>query len=223
MTHQPVKIAVVLSGCGVFDGSKIHEATCTLLNISCNGAEYQCFAPNIKQSAVINHLTVKPESESRNVLVEAARIARGKIKDLADFNPNQFDAIIFPGGSGAAKNLCNYAEKGAGCDVNPAVEKALFAAYENSLAIGAICIAPALIARVLGKFGITVTIGTDSATAAEIEKTGARHQNCSAEDICVDRIHKIVTTPAYMLANSICEINAGIGKLVKEVIELSRQ
>jgi len=223
MDKQPVKIAVVLSGCGVFDGSEIHEAVCTLLNIACEGAEYECFAPNIPQSAVINHLSIKPTAESRNVLEEAARIARGKIKDLAEFDPSRFKAVIFPGGSGAAKNLCNFAEKGAECDVNPVVEKALLAAYQNSLVIGAICIAPALIARVLGKFGITVTIGNNPETAAKIEKNGAHHQNCPADGVCVDSQHKIVTTPAYMLAKSICEINTGIAKLVKETIKLCQQ
>ena len=222
MSVSEKKIAVVLAGCGVFDGSEIHEATCTLLNIAAQGASYQCFAPNIRQPMVVNHYTKAAEpDESRNVLTEAARIARGNIKSLAEFNPDQFDAVIFPGGQGAAKNLCDFAVKGAACDVNPDVEQALVIAYEKQMPIGAICIAPALVARVLGRHGITVTICNDPKTAAEIEKTGARHQNCEVENICVDHAHKIVTTPAYMLAHSIAEVNEGIRKLVAEVLKLS--
>lgn len=218
------KIAVVLSGCGVFDGSEIHEATCALLNIADQGAAYQCFAPDIEQTSVINHYTRQAEpDQSRNVLVEAARIARGNIKSLAEFTPERFDAIIFPGGQGAAKNLCDFAAKGADCSVNPVVAETLNAAFAEQMPIGAICIAPALVARVLGKHGITVTIGNDPQTAAEIEKTGARHQNCDVDGICVDHRHKIVSTPAYMLAISIAEVNTGIAKLVREIINLSRK
>ncbi len=220
MSVSEKKIAVMLAGCGVFDGSEIHEATCTLLNIAGQGAAYQCFAPDIKQPAVINHYTRTETAESRNVLAEAARIARGNIKSLAEFNPDQFDAVIFPGGQGIAKNLCDFASKGAGCTVNQEIEKTLNAAYEKQMPIGAICIAPALIARVLGKHGITVTIGNDPQTAAEIEKTGARHQNCEVENACVDHAHKIVTTPAYMLAHSIVEVNEGIRKLVAEILKM---
>ncbi len=222
MSAEEKKIAVILSGCGVFDGSEIHDAACTLLNIAEQGAAYQCFAPDIEQTSVINHYTKSVEQDqSRNVLVEAARIARGNIQSLADFNPDLFDALVLPGGQGAAKNLCDFALKGADCEVNPEVAKALNAAYDKRLPIGAICIAPAVTARVLGKHGITVTIGNDPATAAEIEKTGARHQNCDVDDACIDRQHKIVTTPAYMLATSIAEVNAGIKKLVTEILKLS--
>ena len=223
MSTDQKKIAVVLAGCGVFDGSEIHEATCALLNIAAKGAVYQCFAPNAKQTAVINHLTHTEEKEqSRNMLEEAARIARGNIKDLKEFNPDHFDAVIFPGGQGAAKNLCNFAVKGAACDVNEDVQKALEAAYAKHLPIGAICIAPALIARVLGKNGITVTIGNDVTTAAQIEKTGEHHHNCKVDDAYVDDTHKIVSTPAYMLATSIAEVNAGIARLVEEILKLCR-
>lgn len=223
MSTAEKRIAVVLAGCGVFDGSEIHEATCTLLNIAAKGASYQCFASNANQTAVINHLTHTEEKEqSRNMLEEAARIARGNIKDLKDFNPDCFDAVIFPGGQGAAKNLCNFAVKGAACDVNQDVQKTLETAYAKQLPIGAICIAPALIARVLGKHGITVTIGNDAATAAQIEKTGAHHHNCDVDSAYVDREHKIVSTPAYMSATSIAEVNAGISRLVEEILKLCR-
>ena len=221
MNTTEKKIAVILSGCGVFDGRKIHEATCTLLNISLNGANYQCFAPNIEQSAVINHLThMEEKSKKRNILEEAARIARGNIKDLKEFNPEQFDAVIFPGGQGAAKNLCNFATKGADCDVNEDVRKTLELAFKKHLPIGAICIAPALVACVLGKYGISLTIGNDPETARQIEKTGAKHCNCIVNKAYVDYEHKIVSTPAYMLAKSIAEVNAGISNLVKEILKL---
>ncbi len=221
MSVAEKKIAVVLSGCGVFDGSEIHETVCTLLNIANSGVQYQCFAPDMFQPTVINHYTkTQVVDEKRNILAEAARIARGDIKSLATFNPDLFNAVIFPGGQGAAKNLCDFASRGASCKVNPDVEKTIITAYEKRLPIGAICIAPALIARVLGKYGITVTIGNDAQTAAEIEKTGAHHQICQTDGVCVDHNHKIVTTPAYMLANSIADINKGIQKLVEEILKI---
>ena len=221
MSVAPKKIAVVLAGCGVFDGSEIHEAVCTLLNLAANGADYQCFAPDAPQPAVIDHRRKTPAvGESRNMLTEAARIARGNIKSLNEFKPEDFDAVIFPGGQGAAKNLCNFALSGAAAEVRPDVKKALTDAYAAGLPIGAICIAPALVALALGHHGITLTIGNDAATAAEIEKTGARHQVCETEGVCVDEQHRIVSTPAYMLASSVAEVNAGIARLVKEILRM---
>lgn len=218
-----MKIAIILSGCGVFDGSEIHEATCTMLNIDKQGAEYQCFAPNETQSKVVNHFTHKIEENSeRNILVEAARIARGNIKDIRDFNIIDFDAVIFPGGSGAVTNLCNFASKGCACEVNPEVVRVINDCYESQMPIGAICIAPALIAHVLGQHKIVVTIGNDKQVASVIEENGAIHKECKADEIAVDEKHKIVTTPAYMLAKSIKEVDNGIAKLVAEIIRLGR-
>ena len=214
-----VKIAVVLSGCGNMDGSEIHESTCTLLNIEKQGAQYQCFAPNINQSSVINHLSRRNEMESRGVLIESARIARGNILDLAEYRAGDFDAIIFPGGLGAAKNLCTYADKGTDCVVNFDVQNALLSSFRK-IPIGAICIAPVLLAKVLGHHGITVTIGNDTDTAIDIKQTGAKHEEHNSEETCVDIENKIVTTPAYMLAKSIKEVDTGISNLIKELIRL---
>ncbi len=218
-----MKIAIILSGCGVFDGSEIHEATCTMLNIDKQGAEYQCFAPNETQSKVVNHFTHKIEENSeRNILVEAARIARGNIKDIRDFNIIDFDAVVFPGGSGAVTNLCDFFEKGRACEVNPEVVRVINDCYESQMPIGAICIAPALIAHVLGQHKIVVTIGNDKQVASVIEENGAIHKECKADEIAVDEQHKIVTTPAYMLAKSIKEVDSGVAKLVAEIIRLGR-
>ncbi|MBO7556440.1 MAG: isoprenoid biosynthesis glyoxalase ElbB [Alphaproteobacteria bacterium] len=219
-----MKVAVILSGCGVFDGSEIHEAVCTLLNLSKQGVEYQCFAPNKKQSKVINHLTREvEENEQRNILVEAARIARGNIKDLRDFNTIDFDAVIFPGGSGAINNLCDYGSKGANCRIDSDISKIISDCYECKMPIGAICIAPVLLAFVLGKYGITLTIGSNEQVIKAIEQTGAKHKKCSADNAVTDNKNLIVTTPAYMLATSIKETDAGISKLVSELIRLGRE
>ena len=214
------KIGVVLSGCGVFDGSEIHEATFTLLAIDRAGCQAVCMAPNV-EFPVTNHLTKEASGEVRNVLTESARIARGAILDIAGVTAADLDAIVFPGGFGAAKNLCDFAMKGATAAINPEVARLLQEMAASSKPIGAICIAPVVIAAVLGKqLAATVTIGTDSGTAAEIEKTGARHQECPVHEIVVDRKNKIVSTPAYMLATRISEVADGIDKCVKEVVSL---
>lgn len=213
------KIGVILSGCGVNDGSEIHEAVITLLAIDRAGAEAICMAPDIEQLHVVNHLTGQPVAgEKRNVLVEAARIARGKIRNLKEVKASELDALILPGGFGAAKNLCDFALQGAACSVNPEVERLLREVHQAGKPIGALCIAPALVARILGKEQPTVTIGTDPATAAAIEQTGAQHQDCPVREFVIDRQHKLVTTPAYMLAGRIGEAADGIEKTVRAVI-----
>lgn len=213
------KIAVVLAGCGVFDGSEIHEATLTMLAISRQGAHYQCFAPDIEQAHVINHLTGQQMPEKRNVLVEAARIARGNIKPLSDYNPSDFDAIIFPGGFGVAKNLCTFAFDGINCKVNPDVERAVRATAVAEKPIGALCISPVLLARILTE--VEVTIGNDEGTAAAIENMGAIHINSTHGEIVTDKKYKLVTTPCYMLDATINQIGDGAENLVKRVLELS--
>lgn len=214
------KIGVVLSGCGVRDGSEIHEAVLTLLAIDRQGAEAICMAPDADFPAT-NHLTMQETAERRNALVESARIARGNIRDIKSVRASDLDAIVFPGGFGAAKNLCDFAVKGAAASVHPEVSRLLKEMAVAGKPIGAICIAPALIAAVLGKeFGPTVTIGNDAGTAAEIEKTGSRHEECPVTGFVVDKKNKLVTTPAYMLANRISEPFEGIDKCVREVIAL---
>lgn len=214
------KIGVVLSGCGVRDGSEIHEAVCVLLAIDQAGCEAVCMAPDV-DFAVTDHLTMQETVEKRNILVESARIARGDIRDIKDVKATDLDAIIFPGGFGAAKNLCDFAMKGAAASVNPEVVRLLKEMAAAGKPIGAICIAPVLIAAVLGReYETTLTIGNDADTAAEIAKTGAKHEACSVTEFVVDAKNKIVSTPAYMLANRISETYEGIGKCVKEVIKL---
>ncbi len=220
---MPVKkIGVVLSGCGVMDGSEIHEAVLTLLAIDKAGAAAVCMAPNIPQSDVVDHVTNDSKKETRNVLVEAARIARGHIKDMADVSAKDLDALIFPGGYGAAKNLCDFAHKGKECRVHPEVSRLVQAMLKEGKPIGAICIAPAILAGLLGKTGPVLTIGTDKQTAATLEQMGAKHQTCTVFDIAVDENKKIVTTPAYMLAERISEAAAGIEKLVQKVLSLTK-
>ncbi|MFP4025249.1 MAG: isoprenoid biosynthesis glyoxalase ElbB [Thiohalospira sp.] len=212
------KIAVVLSGNGVFDGSEIHEATLTLYSIVKNGATYELFAPNIEQHHVVNHLTGDEMNEKRNVLTEAARIARGKIHDLANFKANDFDAIIFPGGFGVAKNLCTFAFDGSDCKVNLDVEKAIRSMNERKKPIGALCIAPVLIAKILGD--IEVTIGQDKDTAKAIKDMGAKHKDTTHGEIIIDEKNKIVTTPCYMLDANIGQIGDGANNVVKKILEM---
>lgn len=217
------KVGVCLSGCGVFDGSEIHEAVLTMLALDQAGAEIVCCAPNVDQAVVIDHLTQRPASgTSRNVLVESARIARGDVKDLAQVKASQIDALIFPGGFGAARNLCDFAEKGPDCTVHPEVERLAGEMLDAGKPIGAICIAPAMLARIVGGRGMhpRMTIGNDKETAAALEKMGVAHLDCPCESFVVDEAHKIVTTPAYMLGKGPAMVFAGIQKLVQEVLRL---
>jgi enhancing lycopene biosynthesis protein 2 len=214
------KVAVILSGCGVYDGAEIHESVLALLRLSQRGAEVQCFAPDIPQHHVINHLTGQESAESRNVLVEAARIARGKIRDVRELQAADYDALVIPGGFGAAKNLSDFAFRGASCAVQPDVLAAArgFAAAHKP--VGLICIAPALAARIYGA-GVQCTIGNDPDTAAMLADMGAEHVECAVDDVVVDAQRKLVTTPAYMLAKSLAEAASGINKLVDRVLELA--
>lgn len=214
------KVAVVLAGCGVYDGSEIHEAVLTLLAIDRHGATYQCLAPNIEQMHVVNHVTGQPATgEKRNVLVEAARIARGNIQDIATARAEDFDAMIVPGGFGAAKNLCDFAVKGSAMTVQPDFLRFARAMRDARKPIGLICISPAMSATIFGE-GVQCTIGNDAETAAAIEAMGARHVNCSVEKTVVDERNKLVTTPAYMLAQNIGEVAKGIDGCVEKVLEL---
>lgn len=216
------KVAVILSGCGVYDGAEIHESVITLLRLDQRGAQVQCFAPNIAQLHVINHLTGEEMPESRNVLVESARIARGNVKDLGDADVNDFDALIVPGGFGAAKNLSSFAIDGPGCSVHPDVLALAEAFAEAGKPVGLICISPALAAKIYGP-GVVCTIGNDADTAAAIVKMGGTHEECDVHDIVEDTARKLVTTPAYMLAQSISEAAGGIYKLVDRVLELTHE
>ena len=209
--------AVILAGNGVFDGAEIHEATLTLLAIKQQGGEYGIFAPNIPQHHVINHLTGEEMPEQRNVLVESARIARGEIADLKDFNPDDFDAIIFPGGFGAAKNLSTVAFDGANARVNPDVEKAVEGMLERGKPIAALCISPAMIAKIIGD--VKVTIGQDQGTIEAINAMGGTHVETSHGEVVIDEKHKVYTTPCYMLDASISQIADGANNIVRAMMK----
>jgi enhancing lycopene biosynthesis protein 2 len=212
------KFAIVLSGCGVFDGAEIHEATLTMLAVMKQGAHYEIFAPDIKQHHVINHVTGKEMEEERNVLVESARIARGQIKDLSLYDANNFDALIFPGGFGAAKNLCDFAFNGADCTVNPDVEKAILKTAGKNKPIGALCISPVIFAKILGD--VEITIGQDKGTAEAVEKMGATHVNTNHGEVIMDEKNKLFTTPCYMLDANILDIAKGASNIVKAMLEV---
>ncbi|WP_024558824.1 isoprenoid biosynthesis glyoxalase ElbB [Franconibacter pulveris 1160] len=213
------KIGVVLSGCGVYDGSEIHEAVITLLAIARSGAQAICFAPDKPQADVLNHLTGEKMAESRNVLVEAARIARGEIQALSQAQFETLDALVVPGGFGAAKNLSNFASQGAECVVDPLLKALAQAMHAAGKPLGFICIAPAMLPKILPP-PLRLTIGTDIDTAEIIEEMGGEHVPCPVDDIVVDEDNKVVTTPAYMVATRIDEAAAGIEKLVARVLEL---
>ncbi|MEM5550233.1 isoprenoid biosynthesis glyoxalase ElbB [Pseudoalteromonas neustonica] len=214
------KIAVILAGCGVYDGAEINEAVLTLLHIAKAGASYQCFAPDIDQLHTINHLNGEEMQPNRNVLVEAARIARGDIKALTELTANDFDGLIIPGGFGAAKNLCDFAIKGSDAQVNPQMLRACQAFANANKPAGYMCIAPAMIPLIYNT-GVKATIGNDANTVHAMQKLGAQHVDCAVSDIVIDEQYKLVSTPAYMLAQSILEADAGIEKLVGAVLRMS--
>lgn len=217
------KVGVVLSGCGVNDGAEIHESVITMLALDRAGAEMVLMAPNIDQLHVINHLTgTESEGQRRNVLVESARIARGDIRDMAEVSGDELDALIFPGGFGVAKNLCDYAMSGPECTVNPDVYRLALEVHRTGKPIGVICIAPAMMAKIIGEQEETadLTIGYDKQTASDINEMGAHHVECPVTEMVVDKEKKIVSTPAYMEAKGIAEAADGIEKLVNEILEM---
>ncbi len=211
------KFAVVLSGCGVYDGAEIHEATLTMLAIMRQGADYQCYAPDIEQHHVINHISGDQMNETRNVMIESARIARGDIKPLSEFKGNDFDALIFPGGFGAAKNLSTVAFNGSDATINPDVEKAVMQMVDLNKPIGALCISPAFIAKILKD--INVTIGNDKGTIEAIEAMGATHVETDHGDVVFDENKLVFTTPCYMLDATILDIDDGANNIVKAILD----
>jgi len=215
-----MKIGVLLSGCGVNDGSEIHETVITMLALDRADVETHLMAPNIDQMHVINHYTGQEMDEFRNVLVESARIARGDIKDMAEVTGGDLDALIIPGGFGVAKNLSDYAMSGAECSINPDVYRLVSEMVLLKKPIGAICIAPAMMAKILAEQNqsATMTIGKDKSTAKDIQAMGSTHKECTVEEMVIDEENNIVTTPAYMDAKNISEAAEGIEKLVKQII-----
>ena len=214
------KVGVILSGCGFKDGAEIHESVCTLLALDRLGLEAVCMAPDIEQSKVVNHLTGQEAREKRNVLVESARIARGKIRNIAEVKAAELDALILPGGYGAAMNLSDFAAKGAKATVNEQVATLVREVNKAGKPVCAICIAPAILARVLGEEHPVLTIGNDEGTATALEACGASHENCGVREFVVDKKRKLVTTPAYMLGPSIAHVAEGIERAVRETAAL---
>ena len=215
------KVAVVLAGCGVYDGAEVNEAVLTLLSLEQEGAQYQCFAPDIEQMHVVNHLTGEvSEGESRNVLVESARIARGEIKALSEAHVEDFDALVVPGGFGAAKNLSDFAVKGTEMVVQAELLALAQGMRDAKKPVGLICIAPAMSAAMFGE-KVKCTIGNDADTAAAINAMGAEHVECGVEHSIVDSKNKLVTTPAYMLAGSVNEAYKGIHSCVKNMLAMA--
>lgn len=211
------KFAVVLAGCGVFDGAEIHEATLIMLSISQQGANYEIFAPDINQHHVVNHLTGNEMPETRNVLVESARIARGNIKELSNLKVETFDALILPGGFGVAKNLCNFAFKGAECLVNPKLENVILDFHKAGKPIGALCISPVILSKVLGK--VKLTIGQDKNTITGIEKMGSEHVKTHHGEVIHDEANNLFTTPCYMLDANIVQIYEGTQNIVSAMLK----
>ena len=216
------KVGVLLSGCGVNDGAEIHESVLTMLFLDKAGVEMILMAPNIDQMHVINHYTGQEMEEYRNVLVESSRIARGEIKDMAEVSGNDLDALIIPGGFGVAKNLCDYAMAGPECSVNPDVYRLIVELRLMNKPIGAICIAPVMMAKILGEQeeSANMTIGYDETTSTDIISMGSKHIDCPVTEMIIDEDKKIVTTPAYMEANSIKEAADGIEQLIKQVLSM---
>ena len=211
-------IAVILAGCGHRDGAEIHEATLTLWAIHKHGADFQCYAPDKDQHHVLNHLNGAEMAERRNVLIEAARIARGKIKDIALFKADDHDALIIPGGFGAAKNLCDFAFAGEHCRVDSGVAAAVQAMHALGKPLGALCIAPVILARLLP--GVQLTIGQDQQTADHVTAMGAVHHQTGHGEIIVDTDQKVVTTPCYMLDARVDQIGEGADKLVGAILAM---
>jgi len=204
------------------DGSEIHEATLTLLWLAKTDAEYQCLAPDTFQFDVIDHISGNPIDEKRHVIRESARIARGSVLPLSKARAEDYDGVILPGGFGAAKNLSDFALKARDCQVHGALKRFLLAMHNQGKPIGAICIAPVVIAKVFeGVVTLKLTIGTDANTADNIEAMGHQHTDCAADDIVVDEANRVLSTPAYMLGKTIKDVEAGIAKLVKRIVAMA--
>ncbi len=215
------RVGVVLSGCGFLDGAEIHESVLTLLHLDRAGAEVVCMAPKKAQMHVVDHTTGEPvEGQTRDVFVEAARIARGKIRDLAEVGPDELDALVMPGGFGAAKNLSNFAVVGADAEVDPSLRSLITGMRAAGKPIGAICISPAVLAAALrgSETEATLTIGDDAGTAGALEAMGAAHECCTVTEFAVDEANKIASTPAYMFDAKIADVSRGIEQLVEKVM-----
>ena len=216
-----MKIAVLLSGCGVFDGAEIQEAVCTLLSIKSRGHEFQCFSMDKKQFHVINHFAGEPAAEERNCLVESARISRGEILELCEYKAEDYDALVIPGGFGVAKNFFTYAIDGIDCKVDERIESAILQTYSAKKPIGAVCISPVLLVKIFQKknIPITVTVGEDSDLVAAVAKMGAIHKDCPVDSYIYDEQHKIITAPAYTSAKNVFDVYQSTEALITGILK----
>lgn len=214
-----MRAAVILSGCGFLDGSEIHESVLLLLSLAEKNITYQCFSLNKPIPKVTSHLTRSPlKDSSRNMLDESARIARGDIKDLSQLNPSEFDLLCLPGGFGAAANLCDFATKGENCHVDPEVSKTIRAFHDQKKPIVAICIAPILIAKALQDFEIELTLGPNTKDYDILKKMGMKPKKCNADEICIDKAHKIYSAPGYMAPPNLSAIYHSFQKIMSSII-----
>ena len=213
------KFAVILAGCGHLDGSEINEAVCLLLAIDQHQCEYQCFAPDRPQTEVVNHLTgVKEKNVERNIMAEAARIARGRVLPIDAFKADDYDALFFPGGFGAAKNLCDYAFKGAAMEVKPDVTRAILEMHKAGKPIGAMCITPVMLAKLIP--GVCVTLGQEGTPVTDqVRSWGADHVQTENGDVCADNEELVFTTPAFMLDATLKDIYDGAYTMVEAVVD----
>lgn len=212
------KVAIVLSGCGFYDGSEINEVVLTLLALENSQASYQCFAPDMDQYEVINHCAGIPINGKRNVLIESARIVRGDIAPLVNLHADDFDALIVPGGFGVVKNLSTFAYRGDQFSINKQFEQVMVDFKEKNKVVGYMCIAPLLLAKIYPN--IRCTIGSDKDIATLINCLGGQHINCGVDDVVIDTVNKVISTPAYMLASTLVEAQMGINKLVSSVLAM---
>lgn len=213
-------VGVILSGCGFLDGAEIQEAVLTLLALDRADAEVVIMAPNRDQMHVVDHLEGAPTEETRNVLVESARIARGNIVDIADVDTASLDGLALPGGYGGAKNLSTFAVDGADCTVDPQVTRVLREVHEAGKPIASLCVTPAILASVFGKeLHPMLTIGRDADTAEALETMGARHRKADVTEIVVDSENNIITTPCYMMDTRIRDVATGIDRAIDELLK----
>ena len=221
---RPLNVGVLLSGCGVFDGAEIHESTLALLELDRHDANIVCIAPDHPQREIVDHVTRKAVAGQRNTLQESARIARGAIRPLSGFSSRDIDALVIPGGQGVGKNLCSYLIDGVDCSVDADVARLINSLLDAGKPIGAICLAPVLLARVLGARGLQprLTIGSNAKVAEDLATMGAKNVVCDATEIAVDAALKIVSTPAYMCATRISQVACGTEKLVARLLELAQ-
>lgn len=223
-------IAVILSGCGVYDGSEIHESVFTLFSIDVLKGKYQCFAPNILQHHVLNHVNGEEMNENRNVMIEAARIARGNIMDVSIYDPENFDALVIPGGFGAAKNLTKWAFQGPDGEINENIKDAILQTIKANKPIVGLCMGPTVIAKALEGTGISakLTVGSSTekspydiaAISGGMEKIGAQAEMKSIREFSYDVENKIITAPCYMLEGSISEVQRNIHQTIEKLFEI---